>query len=65
MRSNLALPNIAPNYAKARSTAIRGVPCMDIDYLDPRVLSGNFTDAEKAFLFGVDKGNTLYKQTSA
>ena len=45
-------------------TAIRGVPCMDIDYLDPRVLSGNFTDSEKAFLFGVDKGNTLYKQTS-
>ena len=45
-------------------TAIRGVPCMDIDYLDPRVLAGNFTDSEKAFLFGVDKGNTLYKQTS-
>ncbi|HET9398602.1 MAG TPA: TonB-dependent receptor, partial [Sphingomicrobium sp.] len=46
-------------------TAIRGVPCMDIDYLDPRVLAGNFTAAEQAFLFGVDKGNTLYKQTSA
>ena len=46
-------------------TAIRGVPCMDIDYLDPRVLAGNFTQAEKDFLFGEDKGNTLYKQTSA
>ena len=46
-------------------TAIRGVPCMDINYLDPRVLAGNFTEEEKAFLFGEDKGNTLYKQTSA
>jgi iron complex outermembrane receptor protein len=46
-------------------TAIRGVPCMDINYTDPRVLSGNFTPAEKAFLFGVDKGNTLYTQDTA
>jgi iron complex outermembrane receptor protein len=46
-------------------TAIRGVPCMDIDYLDPRVLAGNFTEEEKAFLFGEDKGNTLFKQTYA
>lgn len=46
-------------------TAIRGVPCVDINYLDPRVLAGNFTAEEEAFLFGVDKGNTLYKQTSA
>ncbi|HET9354295.1 MAG TPA: TonB-dependent receptor [Sphingomicrobium sp.] len=46
-------------------TEIRGVPCMDIDYTDPRVLAGNFTQAERDFLFGIDKGNTLYKQTSA
>ncbi|HVU31322.1 MAG TPA: TonB-dependent receptor [Sphingomicrobium sp.] len=46
-------------------TAIRGIPCMDIDYTDPRVLAGNFTPAEQAFLFGVDKGNTLYKQDTA
>ena len=46
-------------------TAIRGVPCMDINYTDPRVLRGQFTDAERAFLFGVDKGNTLYKQSTA
>ncbi len=43
-------------------TAIRGVPCMDINYTDPRVLAGNFTPEERAFLFGVDKGNTKYKQ---
>jgi len=46
-------------------TAIRGVPCMDINYTDPRVLRGEFTPAEQAFLFGVDKGNTLYKQDTA
>ena len=47
------------------TTAIRGVPCIDINYTDPRVLAGNFTAEERAFLFGIDKGNTLYKQTSA
>lgn len=47
------------------TTAIRGVPCIDINYTDPRVLAGNFNQAERDFLFGVDKGNTLYKQTSA
>ncbi|HSR00005.1 MAG TPA: TonB-dependent receptor [Sphingomicrobium sp.] len=46
-------------------TAIRGVPCIDINYTDPRVLAGNFTPAERAFLFGVDKGNTVYKQDTA
>jgi iron complex outermembrane receptor protein len=46
-------------------TAIRGVPCMDINYTDPRVLRGEFTPAEQAFLFGVDKGNTLYNQDTA
>jgi iron complex outermembrane receptor protein len=46
-------------------TAIRGIPCLDIDYTDPRVLSGNFTPEERAFLFGVDKGNTVYKQDTA
>jgi iron complex outermembrane receptor protein len=45
-------------------TAIRGVPCIDIDYTDPRVLAGNFTPEERAFLFGIDRGSTLYKQTS-
>jgi iron complex outermembrane receptor protein len=29
------------------------------------VLAGNFTDQERQFLLGVDRGNTLYKQTNA
>jgi outer membrane receptor protein involved in Fe transport len=46
-------------------TAVRGVPCMDLPWLDPRFLSGvDFTPEEKAYLFGVDKGNTKYTQAS-
>jgi iron complex outermembrane receptor protein len=54
-----------PNLLPGALTPIRGVPCLDINYTDPRVLRGEFTDAERAFLFGVDKGNTLYKQDTA
>ena len=46
-------------------TAIRGVPCMDIDFTDPRVLRGDFTPEERAFLMGRETGRTLFKQTSA
>jgi iron complex outermembrane receptor protein len=35
---------------------------MDIDWTDPRILAGNFTPAERAFLFGKDTGNTVYNQ---
>ena len=47
------------------TTAIRGVPCIDIDFTDPRVLRGDFTAAERAFLTGRETGRTLFKQTSA
>lgn len=46
-------------------TAVRGVPCIDIDFTDPRVLRGDFTPAERAFLTGRETGRTLFKQTSA
>jgi iron complex outermembrane receptor protein len=46
-------------------TAIRKIPCIDIDYTDPRILAGNFTPEERAFVFGVSHGNTLYKQDTA
>jgi iron complex outermembrane recepter protein len=53
------------NLCAGTLTAIRGVPCVDIDYTDPRVLAGNFTPQEYDFLFGEDRGNTLYKQNVA
>ncbi|HEU5286593.1 MAG TPA: TonB-dependent receptor [Sphingomicrobium sp.] len=46
-------------------TRVTGTPCMDIDFTDPRVLRGEFTPAERAFLFSSETGNTLYKQTTA
>lgn len=47
------------------TTAIRGVPCIDIDFTDPRVLRGDFTPEERAFLTGRETGRTLFKQSSA
>jgi iron complex outermembrane receptor protein len=44
---------------------VSGIPCMDIDWLDPRVLAGNFTPEEEAFLFGRDVGLTVFTQKSA
>lgn len=46
-------------------TPVRGVPCIDIDFTDPRVLNGDFTPQERAFLFGKETGRTLFTQTSA
>lgn len=47
------------------TTRIRGVPCIDIDFTDPRALRGDFTPEERAFLMGRETGTTLFKQTSA
>lgn len=45
-------------------TAVRGVPCMDLPWLDPRFLAGDLTPEEREYLYGVDSGNTEYTQTS-
>lgn len=46
------------------TTSVRGVPCQDIPWLDPQFLAGNISPEMRAFLFGVDKGNTEYEQTT-
>ncbi|HEV2080698.1 MAG TPA: TonB-dependent receptor [Allosphingosinicella sp.] len=46
-------------------TSIRGVPCQNINFTDPRVIAGNFTDAENEFLFGEETGNTEYTTLTA
>lgn len=43
-------------------TAVRGVPCIDISFTDPRFLRGDFNAAERAFLFGRERGKTIYNQ---
>jgi iron complex outermembrane receptor protein len=45
-------------------TPVVGLPCMDLDFTDPRFLAGDFTAEERAFLFDTDVGHTLYKQLS-
>lgn len=47
------------------TTRINGLPCIDIDFTDPRVLRGDFTPEERAFLFGKETGNTIFTQKSA
>ena len=45
-------------------TRIRGVPCQDINFTDPRVIAGQFTQQERDFLFGEETGNTIYTQVT-
>ena len=45
-------------------TPVTGTPCIDIDWTDPRFLSGDFTQQERDFLFTRDRGNTKYTQKS-
>jgi iron complex outermembrane recepter protein len=41
---------------------ISGRTCIDINWADPEFLAGNLTEEQRAFLFDVDTGNTVYKQ---
>ncbi len=60
-------------FASAETTLVNGVltcpkpdsapACLPINLFDPRILRGNYTDAEKAYLFTSDPGSTEYKQT--
>lgn len=46
------------------TTPISGRPCIDIDFTDPRVLRGDLTPEERAFLFDKETGNTVFTQKS-
>ncbi|MGK2926745.1 MAG: TonB-dependent receptor plug domain-containing protein [Lysobacterales bacterium] len=46
------------------TTSVRGVPCVDIPWLDPYFLAGVVSPEVRDFLFGRDTGNTNYKQWS-
>ncbi len=45
-------------------TSVRGVPCIDVPWLDPQFLAGNISPDVKDFLFGKETGNTQYDQVS-
>lgn len=46
------------------TTSVRGVPCVDIPWLDPELLRGNISPELDAFLFGKETGTTEYTQWS-
>jgi len=45
-------------------TPVRGVPCLDIPWLDPAFLAGEISPELREFLFATDKGNTEYTQST-
>jgi iron complex outermembrane recepter protein len=45
-------------------TPIRGAQCLDVDFTDPRVLRGDLTPQERAFLRGRETGRTIFVQKS-
>ncbi|WP_156459601.1 TonB-dependent receptor domain-containing protein [Brevundimonas sp. Root1279] len=42
---------------------ISGRPCIDVDFTRPGFLAGDLTPEERAFLFDVETGTTIYEQT--
>ena len=46
------------------TTSVRGVPCIDIPWLDPELQRGNVSPEIREFLFGRETGNTEYTQQS-
>ena len=40
------------------------IPCVDINFLDPRTMAGDFTDEQRDFLFSEEKGKTDYTNMS-
>ncbi|MEN3971389.1 TonB-dependent receptor [Sphingomicrobium sp. XHP0235] len=48
-----------------RLTSYRGVPCVDIDFADPRIQNGEFSPEEEAFLFFETVGKTTYSQINS
>ncbi|KKO44253.1 TonB-dependent receptor [Arsukibacterium ikkense] len=56
--------NFASGSCVGEVTTIRGVPCVDVPWLDPQFLAGNITGQVRDFLFGQQTGNTVYKQQS-
>ena len=41
---------------------VSGRPCIDVDFTRPEFLAGRLTQAERAFLFDTETGQTIYEQ---
>jgi iron complex outermembrane recepter protein len=58
-----AVRDASGNLVCAIATPAGAPPCVPVNFFDPRVLRGNWTAAEAAYLFAPDTGNTEYRQT--
>jgi outer membrane receptor protein involved in Fe transport len=56
--------NFATGSCVGQTTSVRGVPCVDVPWLDPNLLAGTVSPEVRNFLFGRDFGNTVYKQST-
>jgi len=60
----LQLPYFRTGSCVGQTSSISNRPCVDIDWLDPDFLNGNWPQSYRDYLFDVDKGNTEYTQWS-
>jgi len=56
--------NFLSGSCEGMMTSVRGVPCVDIPWLDPYFLAGDVSPEVRDFLFGRETGNTTYTQWS-
>lgn len=54
--------DLSTSSCEGTTTAIRGVPCVDVPWFDPNFLAGDITGDVRDFLFGSEIGNTEYEQ---
>jgi outer membrane receptor protein involved in Fe transport len=59
---SVAISQFATGSCVGQVTAVRGVPCIDVPWLDPQFLAGNFSKDVTNFLFGQETGHTKYTQ---
>ena len=54
--------NLQTSSCVGTTTPLSNRPCIDINWLDPEFLYGNLTAAQRGFLYGEDRGKTVYDQ---
>lgn len=54
--------NLQTSSCVGTTTPLSNRPCIDINWTDPQFLYGNLTAAQRAFLYGEDRGETDYTQ---
>ncbi|MBO9712873.1 TonB-dependent receptor [Sphingomonas sp.] len=50
------------DFCTGEFSAVRHAPCVDMNWTDPAFLAGEFTQAQRDYLFGVETGHTDYSQ---